>query len=162
MAMDEKDMRLDWDDAIEDDGKGFVLLKEGDYEFTVTGFERGHFNGSAKIPACNKAALTLAVKSAEGNATIKTDLILYKSLEWKLSSFFRSIGQKKHGERLQMNWASVPGSIGKAHIIVRTWTGNDGKEHEANDVGYYIDTNADSNGFREVSQSAEKVEDLPF
>lgn len=46
---------MDWDDAIENDGREFIILPEGDYNFTVTGFERGRFPGSAKMSACNKA-----------------------------------------------------------------------------------------------------------
>ena len=57
-----QNMFLDWDDAIENDGQEFVTLEEGDYNFTVTGFERGRFPGSAKLPACNKATLTPAVR----------------------------------------------------------------------------------------------------
>ena len=49
---------MDWDDAIENDGQEFIILPEGDYNFMVTGFERGRFPGSAKIPACNKATIT--------------------------------------------------------------------------------------------------------
>ena len=84
---------MDWDDVIESDGQEFVILEEGDYIFTVTGFERGRFPGGPKVPACNKAALTLQVKTDEGIATVRTDLLLYRSLEWRLSSFFRCIGQ---------------------------------------------------------------------
>ena len=98
-----QDMFLDWDSAIETDGQEFVTLEEGDYNFEITGFERGRFPGSAKIPACNKAAITAVVRTAEGIATIKFDLILYRSLEWRISAFFRCIGQKKHGERLVMD-----------------------------------------------------------
>lgn len=130
---------LSWDSAIEEDGQGYVLLDEGDYEFTVTGFERGQHNGSAKIPACPKAILTLSVETASGVAEIKENLILYKTMEWKLSSFFRSIGLKKHGERLVMDWNKVLGASGKAHIIQRAYTGNDGQLKKSNGVQYFID-----------------------
>lgn len=75
-----QNMFLDWDDAIESDGQEFVILEEGDYNFTVTGFERGRFPGGQKIPACNKAALTLQVSAPQGIAVIHTDLLLYKSI----------------------------------------------------------------------------------
>ena len=87
---------LDWNDSIESDGE-FVILPEGDYNFTVTNFERGHFPGSAKMSPCNKATLTLQVKTDNGTAIVRTDLILNRVVEWRLSSFFRCIGQKKHG-----------------------------------------------------------------
>ena len=131
---------LDWDSAIEDDGnQGFVLLEEGDYEFTVSGFERARHPGSAKIPACPKAILTLSIETASGVAELKIQLLLYKSVEWKLCAFFRSIGQKKHGERLVMDWDHVIGCTGHAHIIQRTYTGNDGTLKKTNDVQYFID-----------------------
>ena len=131
---------MDWDSAIEDDGNGrFVLLPEGDYDFIVSGFERGQFNGSDKIPACPKAMLTLSIDTPNGVAEIKDQLILYKTLEWKLSSFFRSIGMKKHGERLVMDWNKVLGAQGHAHVIQRTYTGNDGTLKKANGIQYYMD-----------------------
>jgi len=79
---------MDWNDVIEDDGQEFVLLEEGDYNFRVTNFERGHFPGSAKLPACNKATLTLEVDTREGCAYVKHDLLLCRNLEWRISSFF--------------------------------------------------------------------------
>lgn len=137
--LNNNDMLMDWDDAIENDGQEFVILPEGDYNFTVLDFERGRFPGSAKIPACNKATLTLQVNTADGTATIKTDLILYRSLEWRISAFFRCIGQKKHGERLVMNWNTVVGSRGRAHFKPRNYTDRDGNERQANDVDKFYD-----------------------
>jgi hypothetical protein len=89
-----QNMLMDWNDLIEDDGQEFVLLPEGDYNFVVTGFERGRFPGGAKVPACNKATITVQVTSPDGNATVKFDLLLYRSLEWRISAFFRSIAKR--------------------------------------------------------------------
>ena len=147
---------IDWDGVIEDDGNGFVLLDEGDYEFTVSGLERGQHNGSAKIPPCGKAILTLQVATPQGVAEIKENLLLHKSMEWKLSSFFRSIGQKKHGERLVMNWDQVLGSGGRAHIVQREYVGNDGLTKKANNVKYFIDY------IPESKRADDFPEDIPF
>ena len=137
---DNKNMCMEWDDAIESDGQEFVILEEGDYNFRVVEFERGRFPGSAKIPPCNKAALTLQVKTADGKiATVKTDLILHRNLEWRLSAFFRCIGQKKHGERLVMDWNKVLYAQGRAHFKPRTYTNRDGEERQANDVDRFYD-----------------------
>ena len=134
-----QDMCMDWDSAIETDGQEFITLEEGDYNFEITGFERGRFPGSTKIPACNKAAITAVVRTAEGIATVKFDLILYRSLEWRISAFFRCIGQKKHGERLVMDWNRVVGSKGRAHFKPRKYTNNNGEEKVANDIERFID-----------------------
>ena len=73
---------MDWDDAIENDGQEFIILPEGDYNFTVTDFERGRFPGSAKMSPCNKATLTLQVKTEDGIASIRTDLILNRGVPY--------------------------------------------------------------------------------
>ena len=130
---------MDWGDVLESDGQEYILLPEGDYNFTITNFERGRFPGSAKIPACNKATVTLQVDTPDGKAKTKLDLILYRSLEWRISAFFRCIGQKKQGERLTMDWGKVLGSRGRAHFKPRTYTGRDGQEHQANDVASFYD-----------------------
>jgi hypothetical protein len=131
---------LDWDDSIENDGQEFVTLPEGDYDFTITNFERGRFPGGGKLPACNKATLTLRVENKEGTASIRTDLFLHKSVEWKLSAFFRSVGLKKHGEMLRrMPWDKVVGAKGRAHIVQRSYTGKDGTQRTTNDVRDFLD-----------------------
>ena len=156
-------MFLDWDDAIESDGQEFVILEEGDYNFTVTDFERGRFPGGPKIPACNKASLTLQVKTPDGVAICRTDLLLYKTMEWKLSAFFRCIGQKKHGERLVMDWNSVKGSRGRAHFKPRAYTDRDGNERQANDLDRFYDWDekyfpVEESQFVEITDD----DDLPF
>lgn len=130
---------LNWDDEISNDSGSFILLEEGDYTFTVTAFERGRFPGSAKIPPCNKAVLTLTVDSPQRTATVKYDLILYSTLEWKLSEFFRAIGQKKHGEPLRPRWNELVGARGRARFKVRTYTKKDGSEGKVNDVEKFYD-----------------------
>ncbi len=134
---------LEWNDSIENDGQEYILLPEGDYNFTVIDFERGRFNGSAKIPACNKAIITVQVESKDGIATVKFDLILYRSLEWRLSGFFRSIGQKKHGEKLVMDWSKIIGKKGRAHFKQRSYVNLNGEEKFINDVDRFIDYNED-------------------
>jgi hypothetical protein len=136
-------LELGWEDSIQNDGQEFILLPEGDYNYTVIDFERGRFNGSAKIPECNKAIITVQVETKEGISTIKFDLILYRSLEWRLSGFFRSIGQKKHGEKLVMDWSKVVGSKGRAHFKQRSYVNQNGDEKFINDVDRFIDYNED-------------------
>lgn len=130
---------MGWDDVIENDGQEFVVLPEGDYTFTVSNFERGRFPGSAKIPPCNKATLTLNIDNDQGVATARVDLILYRTLEWKIASFFRCIGQKKHGEKVVMDWNKVVGARGRAHIRPRDYTDKNGAERQTNDVDRFLD-----------------------
>ena len=139
----EKDMLMNWDDAIETDGQEYILLPEGEYNFKVTNFERGRFVGSARIPQCNKATITIQIEAKEGTTSVKFDLILYRTLEWRISAFFRCIGQKKHGEKLTMDWGKVVGSKGRAYIKQRSYTNQNGEEKFINDVDRFIDYNED-------------------
>lgn len=118
---------FDWDSVIENESN-FVLLPEGEYEFTVTGFERGYFNGSEKMSACPKAELTLTIETAQGTATVKHNLFLSRRTEGLICAFFICIGQKKHGEPLRMNWQQVVGSKGRCKIGIRTYNNNDYNE----------------------------------
>ena len=130
---------IGWDDEISNDEGSYLLLEEGDYDFKVTAFERGRFPGSAKIPACNKATLTLSVQSKDGEASVRYDLILFSSMEWKISEFFRAIGQKKKGEALKPRWNEVVGSTGRAHFAPREYTTKNGEVRKANDVTRFYD-----------------------
>ena len=147
---------MGWDDVIENDGQEFVILPEGDYTFTVSGFERGSFPGGAKIPACPKATITLNIDNDQGVATARVDLLLYRTVEWKMAAFFRCIGQKKHGEKVVMNWNKVAGSRGKAHFKPRSYTNRNGETRQVNDVDYFIDYDP-SVAYTPVNQ-----EDLPW
>ena len=147
MATDNRIM--DWDDVIQDDGQEFVVLPEGDYTFTVTNFERGRFPGTAKTPPSNKAIISINIDNDIGVATARFDLILYRTMEWKIAAFFRSIGQKKHGEKLVMNWNNIIGARGRAHIKPRTYQ-KGGEDRQANDVDRFYDYD-DSVGFAPVN-----------
>lgn len=157
-----QNMEIGWDDTIQEDGQELILLGEGDYNFIVTNFERGRFPGGQKIPACNKATITVQIETEAGLSVIKFDLLLYRSVEWRISSFFRCIGQKKHGEKLTMNWNTVIGSIGRAHVTQRKYTNNYGEEKTVNDIGRFIDY--DPKFFTEMLGAPTDIsdDDLPF
>ena len=131
---------MNWDDVLDNDGQEFIVLPEGDYVFTVTSFERGQFPGGPKIPPCPKATLMLTVDCAEsGVAMARVDLMLYRTVEWKIAAFFRCIGLKKHGEKAAMDWSKVVGARGKAHFKPREYTTRDGEIRTVNDVVRFID-----------------------
>ena len=90
-----------------------------------------------------------------GVASMKFDLILSKSLTWKVSAFFRSIGQKKV-VKITMDWNKVLGAKGRAHIKQKVYTNQSGEEKNINDLDYFIDY--DEKYFSEVVDD----KDLPF
>lgn len=143
----EENIAFDWDAEIEDDGKGgFITLEEGNYDFEVHKFERGNYTPSptSSLPACPQAIITLRITTPDGDTYVTDKLQLCSKMEWKLSSFFRSIGLKKHGEKLVMKWDKVLGCKGKARI---TKTQSTQKENVYfNNVDYYIDPVAKADG----------------
>lgn len=113
-----------WDDTIQKDGPVFKLLPAGEYNFTVEKFERRRFAGSAKLPACNEAFLTIHIDGGEhGQTNVLHSLYLHSITEGFLSAFFSSIGQKKEGEAVRMNWGVVTGAKGRCEIFQDTYNG---------------------------------------
>lgn len=83
MAYEEINERaFGWDDEIKNDGPDFVLLPEGDYLFTVTGFERARYEGGAKLPPCSMAKLTIRVHGGDkGETSVTHRLYLHSRCE---------------------------------------------------------------------------------
>ncbi|MCQ9212272.1 MULTISPECIES: hypothetical protein [unclassified Streptococcus] len=117
---------LGWEDEIVNDSSGFISLTPGDYQFTVTGVERTRHTPNpqnpGKLPACNKAVVSIEIETAEGTSQLKHNLFLHTSTEGMLSAFFGAIGQKKHGEPLRMNW-NIIGAKGVCRVNKRKGTG---------------------------------------
>lgn len=126
---------LGWDDEIQKDGGEFIVLPAGDYNFTVTKFERGRFGGSPKMPACNQAKLEITVHSPEhGDVTVFHNLFLHTKTEGLISNFFTGIGLKKKGEAIKPPWQQVVGRKGRLKLEINKFTGNDGIERTNNQV----------------------------
>lgn len=140
--MAEIDRELGWEDQIENDGPDFETLPEGDYDFEVVGFERGRHTGSEKMPPCNKATLSIRIKGVAGQTTIKHNLFLHTKTEGLLCAFFAGIGQRKHGERLVMNWNTVVGSTGKCKVGIRKFTNDKGDELTFNEIKKFYEPEA--------------------
>lgn len=135
-----------WNDTIRNDST-FELLPEGDYDFTVEKFERGRHNGSDKLPPCNKAILTIRVSNGEKSTTLEHNLFLHTKTESMLCQFFTAIGQRKHGESLQMDWNRVIGARGRCKLSVRNWTGRNGENMQSNQISRFYEPSTPASGF---------------
>lgn len=150
----EQGRELNWNDTIVNDGDDFILLEPGEYSFSIANFERGRFKGSAKLPPCNKAILSISIIDEKGQklSTIQHNLFLHTITEGLVCQFFRSIGARKSGEKLQMNWNTVIGARGRCKVGVRNWTGKDGQEYQSNQIEKFLDPPANN----------DNDEDIPF
>lgn len=138
---------LGWDAEIENEGSEFIVAENGDYDFTVIGFERARFAGSQKMPPCNQAKLTLRLDIPGTNKVceVKHNLFLHSKTEWKLCEFFTSIGQRKSGQRVSMNWNAVPGARGRCKVSKRMFKSKDGKDLWTNDIDKFYAPEDSSN-----------------
>lgn len=128
-----KGYAIGWDDEIIDPGEPeFVLLTPGVYDFTITGFERGHFDGSEKMDACSMAKLTLRCSNGVQETTVFTNLFLSSAVAFKLSKFAKSIGDmpavSTTGQKFHVDWNNIIGKSGKCKIKTRVYNGRDYNE----------------------------------
>lgn len=128
-----KGYAIGWDDEIIDPGEPeFVLLTPGVYDFTITGFERGHFDGSEKMDACSMAKLTLRCSNGIQETTVFTNLFLSSAVAFKLSKFAKSIGDMpagdSKGQKFHVDWNNIIGKSGKCRIKTRVYNGKDYNE----------------------------------
>ena len=149
-------MEYGWEDEIVNEGTDFVLLPEGDYDFTVTGFKRGRFDGSDKLLACNKAIVTITVWGAEDKIELTENFLLCNKMEWKLSQFFLSLDMKKHGEPLRMNWNAVNGKKGKCHIYIDNYKKKDGSDGQSNKIKKFYAYDETVQTIQPVNQPAQQ------
>jgi hypothetical protein len=139
------DRELGWNDPIEHDGPDFITLPDGDYNFEITGMERARHDGSDKLPPCNKAIISVKIECEEGTTTIKHNLFLHTKTEGILCAFFTAIGQRKHGEKQNMNWNKVVGSKGRCKVIVDKWTDKNGDEKTNNKITKFYEPDDSKN-----------------
>lgn len=134
---------LGWDDQIQNDGPDFEVLPEGDYDFEVVSYERARHPGSANLPPCNKAVVSIKIAGAAGQTTIKHNLFLHTKTEGLLCAFFTGIGQRKHGQKVTMNWNQVVGSKGRCKIGIRKFTNDKGDTLTFNEIKKFYEPKAE-------------------
>jgi hypothetical protein len=139
------DRELGWNDTIENDGPDFITLPDGDYDFEIINMERARYAGGDKLPPCNKAVVHVKIECEEGVTIIKHNLFLHTKTEGILCSFFTAIGQRKHGEKLTMNWNKVVGSKGRCKVVVDKWTNDNGEEKTSNKIVKFYELNDSKN-----------------
>ena len=138
MAYDNDFFEYGWEDMITDEGSEWIPLPEGDYDFTVKKVERARYQGSDKMPPCNMAKVTVNVTGEAGSAEITENLFLCNKLEWKLSQFFLSIGLKKHGEPLKMNWPAAIGRTGRCRVYIDSYVKKNGSQGQSNKIDKFL------------------------
>lgn len=122
--MSEENMSFGWDDEIEE--SDFELVPDGDYQFTVTDFERAWWEpynpDTSKIQACNQANIELTIDWMNGNGQMRSSKIqhrlkLTRSLQFLIYQFFECVGLRKKGDgTTKMPWDQIVGKTGICQV----------------------------------------------
>lgn len=121
------DRELGWNDAVTYEEMEFITLAPGDYNFKVKGFERSRFEGSAKMPACPVAEVTIVVTDPATGSEVEVinRLMLHTKTQWRIAQFFTSIGLgSQPGQPFVPQWNAIAGRTGVAKIKNRTYNDN--------------------------------------
>ena len=133
----------DWDSKIENPAEGgsdFVLLPAGVYPYKVTAFERAQHPGSANLPSCPKAVVTLVVGNGQASSSMRNNFFLYTTTMGMITAFFTSCGLRKHGEILDCSkFSQAIGKTGYCRVDVRDFVGKDGKKKRSNEIKVFLD-----------------------
>ena len=133
--MAEEVRAIGWDEEITVEKEPeFVLLEPGEYNFTITSFERGHYDGSSKLPACSVAKLALKCSNGIQETTVFANLFLVSNQKWKLTHFFKSCrliaADMPEGVNYAMPWSRVIDAQGRVLIKNREYNGKQYNEVE--------------------------------
>lgn len=134
--MSEELIELGFDDEISDgEGNDIVLFEPGNYQFTVKSYERGKTKESGN----NMVTVELEVTDGKKKSTIKDWIVLTNKTMWKIASFFRSIGLKKRGENIKMNWKESVGKSGMCTLSQDEKISKAGNSYKVNSIYSYLD-----------------------
>jgi len=126
-----------WDDTLEDNGEGdytFILLPPGIYGAECVEVTRGFSTASN----CNQAGVVWKVVSTKGRTKLTDYLNLSENVKWKILQLFRSVGMRKHGEAIRLNFPALPGKTGWLKIGHRTYLDKNNVEKTTNQIEGYI------------------------
>lgn len=127
------------------DDLDFTTLEPGDYHYKVLGYEQEYFNGSEKLPPCNKIVVTVEIpfkgESGMETKTVKNNFYLCnkKGILMGLRRFFESTGVMPEKGKAKMDWDATKGKTGVCSVI--TNIGNNGNEFNNID-GFYSPSKA--------------------
>ncbi len=135
--MSEDKQGFDWGDEI-DPTQQYVLLPEGPAMFSVMELKRER-KEFGKYGVQNVAVVKLMVSSmTEGydSKEIEVNLPLVNDLKWKITNFFTSIGQRKHGDegKFVPDWSKVVNATGTCVLEHRSYTNKKDKKVTIADV----------------------------
>lgn len=140
------------------------IPEEGQYFFKVKSVEDG-VSKSSGAPMVS-VELMLFNGDLEYVGKVYDHMPLIKAAVWKICAFYRTIGLKKHGQPIQMNWPWTVNRYGYCEVIHDSYNGQKRVK-----VSGYIDREAMSDiklvaalekAEKQPAQQQEEKEEIPF
>ena len=146
MAQD-RGQALGWDDEAVVEDSSYEVLPNGTYDYEVTGFDRGRFDGSANMGPCPMAKVRLRCVGVDGATASGTGFVNFylntKTL-WKITQFLKSTGildpETPEGQTYPISIFSKDnaiGATGRCKVKV-TQTKRDGKTYDNNEFTFLM------------------------
>ena len=127
-------------EQLGDYSSSYVLLPEGDYDFTVVKLEKSRYQPkpTSKIGACVQVTLTLRVVDPQTGKPVDLthNLYMWGTTVGMIAQYQDAIGIHKKGEPLTFDWRPDVhiGKTGKLKITHREYTGKDGAKYKSNNI----------------------------
>jgi len=130
---------LAFDAVINQDSKPQTLLPVGDYKFTVLDYKQGEYTQKDTGQVKKKVTVIIGIDYQGEQVQIQESLPLLKSMEWKFCTLFTSIGDRKHGQPLQMDWTRIHGKMGMCSIKHEQYTNKYGEKATSAKVDKFLE-----------------------
>lgn len=116
---------MDWNSEITKDGN---TIEPGIYKYLITEINKTESKGTGKLPPSPMLVVKAKIDLGNFNERTITDyIVLHESLEWKVSQFLVSIGQKEKGKPCKPDWSNAA-IVGKRGLLeTRNQKGIDGR-----------------------------------
>jgi hypothetical protein len=125
---------IGWDEEFVAEEKSFEPLPAGDYNFTITSFERKRFNGSAKLPPCGQIVMDINLTDGVNTGSVKHSLFLVNIMEWKITEVMLATGIFHEGDHITANMIEkAVGCTGRCKVSITTSEKN-GKQYKNNQI----------------------------
>lgn len=144
MAQD-RGQAFGWDDEATVEDSSYEVLPEGTYDYEVTGFDRGRYEGSANMAPCPMAKVRIRCTDTEGTTASGTGFVnfyLNSKTLWKITAFLKSTGildpETPEGQTYPLSLFSkdnAMGTTGRCKVKV-TQSKRDGKTYDNNEFTF--------------------------
>ena len=147
------------------DGDSKPVLPEGEYLFRFVEIVE---KGRTKDGKYDLYKVKLKIYAAGESIFIEDYFTFVAKMKFRFAAFFRSIGDKQHGEDFVMNWSEdfLRGKWGRLKLKVEEFTTKKGTTAESNKVDIYLDRrDGDQEPVDEEDQASvdsEEDGDAPF